>query len=163
MSKDQTLQEVDVDCSEPSQLKFVLDSGAPDYSKIQAEDLVEITAILLTASYKGQEFFRVGYYLCNLYEDPVLLENPPEKPIMEKLVRCKLVQEPRVTRFQIDWGETASNENVNQTNAPLPENTMEKGTQNMVRQDMMSAANIAQAAQSLNAGMTSGPGIGDFQ
>jgi histone chaperone ASF1 len=47
-----------------------------------------VTALLLTCSYKGKEFVRVGYYVNVEYTDPELLdpERPlPNPPIIDKL------------------------------------------------------------------------------
>jgi histone chaperone ASF1 len=60
---------------------------------------VGVTALLLTASYNNQEFFRVGYYVNNFYEDPELNENPPTDPDINKLTRHILAEKPRVTKF----------------------------------------------------------------
>jgi histone chaperone ASF1 len=62
-------------------------------------DIVGVTAILLTCSYHDQEFFRVGYYVNNFYEDPEMNENPPSTPDISKLTRHILVEKPRVTKF----------------------------------------------------------------
>jgi histone chaperone ASF1 len=58
-----------------------------------------VTALLLTCSYNNQEFFRVGYYVNNYYEDPELSENPPLEPDISKLTRHILIEKPRVTKF----------------------------------------------------------------
>lgn len=60
------------------------------------------------------EFMRVGYYVHNYYDTPELEENRPETPLLDRIRRyvdifnrryCrKLINEPRVTRFKIDWG-----------------------------------------------------------
>ena len=116
-----------------------------------------VTALLLTCSYNGvQEFFRVGYYVNNAYTDDDLIENPPNVPDINKLTRHILVEKPRVTKFQIDW-EDAEDEHQNVGVAPeMPmmggqpvdqEQLMAKGTQNIDRNEMMNAANLAQAAQ----------------
>lgn len=42
---------------------------APNPNLISKADIVGVTAILLTCSYNNQEFFRVGYYVNNFYED----------------------------------------------------------------------------------------------
>lgn len=39
-----------------------------------------VTALIISVSYKNQEFFRVGYYVYNSYDDPELNENPPDTP-----------------------------------------------------------------------------------
>jgi histone chaperone ASF1 len=36
-------------------------------SKIPEEDIIGVTVLLLTCSYQGQEFIRVGYYVSNEY------------------------------------------------------------------------------------------------
>ncbi|KRX02919.1 Histone chaperone, ASF1-like protein [Pseudocohnilembus persalinus] len=87
-------------------MQFVLESEAPDPKKIPSkEDLMGITAIILSVSYKNQEFFRVGYYLYNVYVDQELLENDPEEVVIEKVQRQILANKPRITRFDIDWGD----------------------------------------------------------
>ena len=69
-------------------------------------DIVGVTAILLTCSYKdSQEFLRVGYYVNVEYDSPELNENPPAQPIIERLHRHILAEKPRVTKFQIDWDD----------------------------------------------------------
>ena len=62
--------------------------------------------ILLTASYRDQEFIRVGYYVNNAYESEELRENPPEKVDLTKVRREVLVSKPRVTRFNIKWDDS---------------------------------------------------------
>jgi len=106
----------------------------------------------LTASFDGHEFFRVGYYVNNFYEDPELNENPPTEPDVTRLTRHIQVDKPRVTKFNIQWDkddmQMVSNENGNpnvmQANGEI---YLENGTQFKDRNDMMSTANLAQAAQ----------------
>ena len=59
--------------------------------------------ILLSCSYDGREFVRVGYYVNNEYTDEALNADPPAKPIIEKVRRNILAEKPRVTRFAIKW------------------------------------------------------------
>lgn len=101
-------------------------------------DIVGVTAILLTCSYNNQEFFRVGYYVNNYYEDPELNENPPSKPDITKLTRHILVEKPRVTKFQIDWDDQSQvgvtrDENYNPASMLTPGQTeqglLSKGSQ----------------------------------
>lgn len=68
-------------------------------------DAVGVTIVLLTCSYKGQEFVRVGYFINNEYTDPELKENPPARPQFEKMTRNILASKPRVTRFKINWDD----------------------------------------------------------
>lgn len=65
-----------------------------------------MTVILLTASYRDQEFIRVGYYVNNAYESEELRENPPEKVDLTQVRREVLVSKPRVTRFNIKWDDS---------------------------------------------------------
>jgi histone chaperone ASF1 len=86
----------------------------------------------VTCSYANQEFFRVGYYVNNYYEDPEMAENPPERPIIDKLTRHILVEKPRVTKFQIQWEDTnlmmMQNENdINQMNMMQQQQMAEEG------------------------------------
>lgn len=75
----------------------------PDWQRIPEEDLVGVTAIMLTVSYKDREFIRVGYFVSNEYPDPEMRENPPPQPKVELLHRNILSDKPRVTRWQIEW------------------------------------------------------------
>lgn len=49
---------------------FVFQADPPDPSKIPQQDVVGVTVVLLTCSYRGHEFIRVGYYVNNEYNDP---------------------------------------------------------------------------------------------
>jgi histone chaperone ASF1 len=62
-----------------------------------------VTVILLTCSYDGREFVRVGYYVNNEYDSEELTADPPAKPIIERIRRNILAEKPRVTRFAIKW------------------------------------------------------------
>ena len=46
---------------------------------------------------------RVGYYVNNEYEDPELREEPPSEPQFAKLIRTIATDQPRVTKFKINW------------------------------------------------------------
>lgn len=83
--------------------KFVFEGNAPDTSRIPDADILGVTVVLLTCSYDGREFVRVGYYVNNEYDSPELKENPPTKPILDRIQRNLLAEKPRVTRFAIKW------------------------------------------------------------
>jgi histone chaperone ASF1 len=83
--------------------KFVFEADPPDTSSIPSSEVIGVTVILLTCSYDGREFVRVGYYVNNEYTDETLAENPPSKPVIEKIRRNILAEKPRVTRFAIKW------------------------------------------------------------
>lgn len=59
--------------------------------------------VLITASYRQQEFVRVGYYVNNEYDEQELKDNPPAEPQFNKLVRTIAADQPRVTKFKINW------------------------------------------------------------
>lgn len=112
--------------------KFVLQTKAADATKIPAEDLLGVTVVLITCSYKEQEFIRVGYYVNNSHpdyaesapgpsaaamgddDDVDMADESPESaaetkrevPVIKDfstVVRSILASQPRVTRFTIDW------------------------------------------------------------
>ena len=95
-----------MDCSQPGQMRFMLEAPAPNSSQIPESDIVGVTAVLLTCSYKNdQEFLRVGYYVNVEYDSPELIETPPAKADISRLTRHILAEKPRVTKFQIDWDD----------------------------------------------------------
>jgi histone chaperone ASF1 len=109
-SMDQILDEV---CVGPIPLgvnKFVLQADAPDVSRIPGADILGVTVVLVTCSYREAEFCRVGYYVYNEYDgqeiDPETNEPLPiVGPIdVSRVTRQILADKPRVTRFPIDWG-----------------------------------------------------------
>jgi len=82
---------------------FVFQADPPNQAKIPSKDLLGATVVLVTCSYHEQEFVRVGYFVHNDYEDPEMKENPPEVPEIAKIQRSIMAEEPRVTRFRINW------------------------------------------------------------
>lgn len=73
---------------------FITQADSPDCTKIPPEDLVGVTVVLLTCSYKNQEFVRIGYYVNNEYTEQELIENPPSKPIYEKVTQLLCTRAP---------------------------------------------------------------------
>jgi len=103
---DQELESVLVGPVNVGKNKFTFEAPAPDPGKIPEKDLLEITVLLLTCSYREKEFIRVGYYVNTDYgPDQSLALNPPMKPLPDKLWRNLLADKPRVTRFQIGWDD----------------------------------------------------------
>jgi len=105
---DQVLDQIVVDAVPQGQFKFMFQADPPDTAKIPADDAVGVTVVLITASYREQEFVRVGYYVTNEYEDMELRDNPPSEPQFDKLVRAIAANEPRVTKFKINWDSSAA-------------------------------------------------------
>mmetsp|Transcript_5036 Transcript_5036/g.14476 ORF Transcript_5036/g.14476 Transcript_5036/m.14476 type:complete len:238 (-) Transcript_5036:620-1333(-) len=104
-SDDQVLDSVLVGPVYPGQYRFVFQADPPDHTKLPQDDILGITALLLTCLYADKEFVRVGYYVNNEYpeEEVALREEPPKEPIVDKLIRNILADKPRVTKFPIDW------------------------------------------------------------
>jgi histone chaperone ASF1 len=100
---DQELDSLLVGPIPPGINKFVFEADPPSLANIPSSEIMGVTVILLTCSYDNREFVRVGYYVNNEYADEALAENPPAKPVIEKIRRNILAEKPRVTRFAIKW------------------------------------------------------------
>jgi histone chaperone ASF1 len=87
---------------------FTFSTPPPEPHKIPKEDVLGVAAVILTASYKDQEFVRVGYYQNTEYDDPEMNAAVQEQGGVKgdiqwhRLVR-NLADKPRVTRFSIKW------------------------------------------------------------
>lgn len=81
---------------------FEFEGDPPSPQSIPKEDVLGVAALILTGSYRDQEFVRVGYYQNTEYDNDEMKAAPPEKIQFEKLVR-DISAKPRVTRFQIKW------------------------------------------------------------
>lgn len=88
--------------------KFIFEAEPPNLARIPNNEILGVTVILLTCSYDGREFVRVGYYVNNEYTDEALIAEPPAKPVIEKVRRNILAEKPRVTRFAIKWDSDES-------------------------------------------------------
>ncbi|MEE6508562.1 hypothetical protein FKM82_021922 [Ascaphus truei] len=117
---DQVLDSVLVGPVPAGRHMFVFQADGPNCSLIPESDAVGVTVVLITCTYRGQEFIRVGYYVNNEYADPELRENPPLKADFSQLQRNILASNPRVTRFHINWDSASESkmediENVDPT------------------------------------------------
>ncbi|OVF07689.1 putative histone chaperone [Clavispora lusitaniae] len=101
--------------------KFLFQADPPSPELIPASELVSVTVILLSCSYAGREFVRVGYYVNNEYDSEELRENPPAKVQVEHVVRNILAEKPRVTRFNIVWDNEESNTDEYPPEQPVDE------------------------------------------
>ncbi|KAI3699065.1 hypothetical protein L2E82_43072 [Cichorium intybus] len=121
---DQVLESVLVGPINIGNYRFVFEADPPDALKIREEDIIGVTVLLLTCSYLGQEFVRVGYYVNNDYEDEHLKEEPPQKVLIDKVQRNILADKPRVTKFPINFHP----ENIEQSEQQ-PDHSPEIGTE----------------------------------
>lgn len=85
--------------------KFIFEADPPNLRRIPTSEILGVTVILLTCSYDGREFVRVGYYVNNEYDSDELNAEPPAKPDIDRVRRNVLAEKPRVTRFAIKWYE----------------------------------------------------------
>ncbi|UKJ90682.1 chromatin assembly protein [Theileria orientalis] len=83
-------------------LQFEFRVNPPNFNRLRPDSVLGMQAILITGSYCEQEFIRIGYYTNNTYDEDSLRENPPDVPILDKVIRC-IIDQPRVTRFPIKW------------------------------------------------------------
>uniref|UniRef100_A0A7R9YYF3 Anti-silencing function protein 1 n=1 Tax=Pseudictyota dubia TaxID=2749911 RepID=A0A7R9YYF3_9STRA len=105
-SHDQVLDEILVGPVPVGVNKFVLEADPPSLSSVPNGDILGVTVVLVTCSYKEQEFTRVGYYVNNEYTDDFDPEFGPPQPLdLSKVVRTILADKPRVTRFPIVWNK----------------------------------------------------------
>jgi len=102
-SYDQVLQTVHVGPVKVGNYRFVLQADPPEVELIRSEDLLGVAAIVLSCSYRGREFTRVGYYVSNQYVQHELIEEPPSIVAIDKVQRFVLASMPRVSRFPISF------------------------------------------------------------
>lgn len=69
----------------------------------ETEEILGVTVLILTGSYRDKEFVRVGYYVNTEYEDEARRAEPPANVDFAGLIRNVLVEKPRVTRFNCPW------------------------------------------------------------
>ncbi|XP_043695503.1 probable histone chaperone ASF1A [Telopea speciosissima] len=129
-SCDQLLESVFVGPVNVGNYRFIFQADPPDPSKLPEEDIIGVTVLLLTCSYLGQEFVRVGYYVNNDYDDDKLTEEPPQKVLIDRVQRNILADKPRVTKFPINFHpETNENGGQQQPSSDHPTETKENGEQ----------------------------------
>ncbi|EHA98970.1 Histone chaperone ASF1B [Heterocephalus glaber] len=100
---DQILDSVSIGPVSAGRHMFVFQADAPNSSLSQETDAVGVTLVLITCTYRGHEFNRVGYYVNKEYPNPELWENQPLTRDFSQLQWNILASNPRVTRFHIYW------------------------------------------------------------
>uniref|UniRef100_A0A915DFL2 MULE transposase domain-containing protein n=1 Tax=Ditylenchus dipsaci TaxID=166011 RepID=A0A915DFL2_9BILA len=88
--------------------KFVFDAPPPDVTKLSAEDMTDVTVLLLKCKYRDQLFVKIGWFITHGYNketDPELADEPPAQPVVEKLQRSVLTGDIRVTYYAIKWDD----------------------------------------------------------
>ncbi|KAJ3320370.1 Histone chaperone asf1b [Blyttiomyces sp. JEL0837] len=85
---DQVLESVMVGPVPVGISRFVLQADPPRPDSLpKNDDILDVTVVLLTCSYKEKEFIRVGYYVSTDYVDEALKENPPPEIQFDKLAK----------------------------------------------------------------------------
>jgi histone chaperone ASF1 len=105
--KDQILDEILVGPIPVGLNKFVLQADPPAIDQLPPDEILGVTVVLVTCSYREKEFVRVGYYLNNLYTGEYdESTGPPSLPNLDLTLvqRQILADKPRVTKFPISWG-----------------------------------------------------------
>lgn len=125
----------------------------PDVSRIPVNDALGVTVVLLTCSYRGHEFVRVGYFINNEYTDLELRENPPATPQFDKVQRNILGDKPRVTRFKINWDDGASSAHPN---GPVGADNTQGNNHQGTECDAMDTGNLDDDSQQPPSTTTSG-------
>mmetsp|Transcript_34244 Transcript_34244/g.87587 ORF Transcript_34244/g.87587 Transcript_34244/m.87587 type:complete len:189 (-) Transcript_34244:554-1120(-) len=105
---DQILDSVLVGPVRQGSYRFVFQANPPDPEKLPQDDILGVTVLFLSCSYRDKEFIRVGYYINNEYREEELRETPPEKPVIEKLWRELLAEKPRVTKYPVEFDAPVS-------------------------------------------------------
>jgi histone chaperone ASF1 len=105
---DQVLDSVLVGPVKKGRSRFILEVDAPNYSLIPNNEMLEVTVILLTCSYKGNEFVRIGYYVNNELQG-VAADTPVENIQVDvnNIIRNILLDTPVVTRYDIAWDDSS--------------------------------------------------------
>ncbi|KAL7578805.1 hypothetical protein ACA910_016026 [Epithemia clementina (nom. ined.)] len=121
-AKDQVLDEILVGPVPVGINKFVLQADAPSPQQLPPDEIVGVTVVLVTCSYKEREFVRVGYYVNNEllgHDDPDTPPPPYPQLDLSQVQRQILADKPRVTKFPIQWDDSnnsSTNNNNNITN-----------------------------------------------
>jgi len=102
---------------------LMMQAEPPEPEKIPEEDIIGVTVLLLTCSYLGQEFTRVGYYVSNDYIDENLREedDPPAKVQVHQVQRNILADKPRVTKFPIVFNPSNSIKTIDSIQPVTPQ------------------------------------------
>jgi len=145
-SYDQELESVLVGPVEMGVNRFLFQGDAPDPARIPKDDLIGVTVVLVTCSYRDKEFIRIGYYIQNDYDEmtrEVYDQNPELENDVTKVHRKVVHDAPRVTRFHISWDDEP-------TSPQQPQPLLQQQQGGAIQEtppDMCNAAMIPQTAQ----------------
>ncbi|KAL8955290.1 MAG: hypothetical protein Q9183_006705 [Haloplaca sp. 2 TL-2023] len=124
--------------------KFIFEADPPDLKRIPTSEILGVTVILLSCSYDDREFVRVGYYVNNEYDNDEMNQDPPAKPIIDKVRRNVLAEKPRVTRFAIKWDSEDSAPAEFPPEQPEADTVEDDGTAYGAEEEELEAAEAAE-------------------
>ncbi|KAL8871936.1 MAG: hypothetical protein Q9174_002340 [Haloplaca sp. 1 TL-2023] len=127
--------------------KFIFEADPPDLKRIPTSEILGVTVILLSCSYDDREFVRVGYYVNNEYDNDEMNQDPPAKPVIDKVRRNVLAEKPRVTRFAIKWDSEDSAPAEFPPEQPEADTVEDDGTAYGAEEEELEAAEAAEAAE----------------
>jgi len=137
---DQTLEQVFVGPVYEGRHRFLFQANPPDTQKLpkDAADVIGLTLIMLTCSYRSKEFIRIGYYVNVQYTEKELEEHPPEQPIFSKMQRKIMAEKSRVTKFPIKWDDAPNFHSVISENQVKKKSKKEKEDKDVIDLDITS-------------------------
>ncbi|CAK5097411.1 unnamed protein product [Meloidogyne enterolobii] len=109
---DQVLDSVVIGQVREGRHKFDFEAPAPQLQNLRPEDFMDVTLLLLKCKYRDQLFMKIGWFITHTYIVAELIENPPPRPIIEKLQRTVVTEDVRVTTYPIKWDEDLNNGTV---------------------------------------------------
>ena len=137
--QDQVLDEILVGPVPVGLNKFVLQADPPDAQRLLEHgnnELLGVTVVLVTCSYRDSEFVRVGYYVNNEYVgeyDPEV--GPPRRPELPLVQRHILADKPRVTKFPIVWDNNSVVDNDHHDDGVVDDNDHHDDDDGIVEDD----------------------------
>ncbi|RKO96598.1 hypothetical protein CXG81DRAFT_20214 [Caulochytrium protostelioides] len=113
---DQVLDQISVGPVPVGISKFVFEAPPPKLERIPSKDVLGVTALLLFASYKNEDFIRVGFITSNEIPGQDPETDPPATIDLANLQRNILADKPRVTRYAIEWDDPPQNDEAHPEN-----------------------------------------------
>jgi histone chaperone ASF1 len=111
-SLDITLDSLFVGPVQKGRSMFVVEIDPPSLSDIPVKNRLDVTALLFTGNYQGEEFVRVGYYVSNDLKPEKLAQAERQDLTLEEvcakldasdLIRTIGDDKPTVTKYEITW------------------------------------------------------------
>lgn len=108
-----------------------LDSSNVSSSRQEEFHILGVTALLVTCSYRDQEFCRIGYYVNNEWNgnNNEFIGDQQQQYVdestlsLQNVVRTILADKPRVTRFPIQWHDNDTTTTTTMECTPMKHGT----------------------------------------